>query len=230
MPFHHIMKPTPKQQISPSCKILRRTFVLSTNAEFLRGSSWHPGVFWRFLLIFLLVIITGARPLRGQGSGTTRTWSGSVSSDWFDPNNWSPVGVPGAVDTVNFATGTINLTAAVTIGGQFNWSGGTLEGSPLTVGSNAVMNLLGSGTLSLYGPLTNEGTVNWTGNCDLLVQNYNGTYGYSGGIVNQAGAIWNIQCDQTIQANGGYGGTPYFNNAGLLRKSGDGDEYHQRAF
>ncbi|MGP8235550.1 MAG: hypothetical protein ACLQVW_09080, partial [Limisphaerales bacterium] len=143
-----------------------------------------------------------------------------MSSDWFDPNNWSPVGVPGAVDTVNFATGTINLTAAVTIGGQFNWSGGTLEGSPLTVGSNAVMNLLGSGTLSLYGPLTNEGTVNWTGNCDLLVQNYNGTYGYSGGIVNQAGAIWNIQCDQTIQANGGYGGTPYFNNAGLLRKSG----------
>jgi hypothetical protein len=28
------------------------------------------------------------------------TWTGAVNSDWNDPDNWSPVGVPGASSDV----------------------------------------------------------------------------------------------------------------------------------
>jgi hypothetical protein len=33
------------------------------------------------------------------------TWTGAVSSDWNDPDNWSPAGVPGASSDVTIATG-----------------------------------------------------------------------------------------------------------------------------
>ena len=33
------------------------------------------------------------------------TWTGAVSSDWDDPDNWSPAGVPGASSDVTIATG-----------------------------------------------------------------------------------------------------------------------------
>ena len=148
----------------------------------------------------------------------TCTWTGSVGSDWFNPNNWSPMGIPGPYDTVNIANGTISLTSPVAIGGQINWSGGTLQGSSLTILPNAVMNLLGANAHTLYAALTNAGTVNWPGTCDLQVVNYNGSYGYSGYIVNQAGAVWNIQSDQTINGSSAYGAVASFSNSGLLRK------------
>ncbi len=35
-----------------------------------------------------------------------RTWAGSVSDDWNDPNNWNPAGVPLATDSVSIPSGT----------------------------------------------------------------------------------------------------------------------------
>ncbi|PWU16966.1 MAG: hypothetical protein C5B50_12250, partial [Verrucomicrobia bacterium] len=93
----------------------------------------------------------------------TKTWNGSVSSDWFNPNNWTPIGVPACGDTINFSSGTINLSSPVTIGGQFNWTGGTLSGSPLTIATNAVLNITGGGTEYLENVLTNAGTVTMSG-------------------------------------------------------------------
>jgi hypothetical protein len=34
------------------------------------------------------------------GGVVVRTWTGVVSSDWSDPNNWNPVGLPGVTDSV----------------------------------------------------------------------------------------------------------------------------------
>ncbi len=34
----------------------------------------------------------------------TKTWTGSVSTDWNDPNNWDPPGVPGGFDDVVIGT------------------------------------------------------------------------------------------------------------------------------
>jgi hypothetical protein len=145
---------------------------------------------------------------------TNRTWNGSAGSDWFTPANWTPAGVPGANDTVNFTNGTINLTAPVTIGGQLNWSGGTLTGNPLTIATNGVLNVVGGGPVSLYAPLTNAGTINWSNSAAWYVYN-NDTASYSGAIYNLSGALLNIQSDQ-----GMYGeyADPFFDNAGTVSK------------
>jgi len=77
----------------------------------------------------------------------------------------------------------------VTFIGTFNWSGGTLSGNPLTVASNGVLNVSGSG-VTLGGALTSAGTVNWLSG-DVQVYNY--TPGVAYPVVNLAGGLWNIQ-------------------------------------
>src|SRR5262245_4658249 len=93
---------------------------------------------------------------------TNRTWTGAVDSDWFKPGNWSPAGAPAANDILNFPSGTITLTAPVTISNQFNWTGGILSGAPMTIAASGTMTISGATTLALQNALTNAGTVNWT--------------------------------------------------------------------
>jgi len=145
---------------------------------------------------------------------TNRTWTGSANGDWFNPTNWTPAGVPASNDTVNVGSGSINLTATVVIGAQFNWTGGTLAGSSLTIASNAVLNISGSGQVFVENAVTNAGTVNWTGTVGIYV--YNNNASYFGSVDNLAGGVWNIQSDQAM--NPGFA-NPYFNNAGTVIKS-----------
>src|SRR6266849_3825818 len=163
------------------------------------------------------IILLAAMLLLGSGlvQGGNFTWTGSVSADWFNTNNWSPVGVPASSDTINFDTGTINLTAPVTINGQFNWSGGTLSGSALTIATNGVMNLSGGNNKFLLNVLTNAGTVTWTSSGNLYV--YNDNSSSRGAIYNLAGGLFDIQNDQSLAcACYGY---EFFRNAGTVRKS-----------
>ncbi len=44
------------------------------------------------------------------------TWTGAVSSDWDDPDNWSPAGVPGVNSDVVIASGTRFALATAPIG------------------------------------------------------------------------------------------------------------------
>ncbi len=148
---------------------------------------------------------------------TNRTWIGSVSSDWFNATNWTPAGVPASNDVVNFTNGTLALTAPVTINGQFNWTGGTLSGNPLTIATNGLMTVSGSATLFLENSLTNAGTVVMT-NSGRLEVSYASVFGYFGLIENLPGALWDIQNDQVMTPY--YAGPAYFHNAGILRKSG----------
>jgi hypothetical protein len=144
---------------------------------------------------------------------TNITWTGAVSSDWFNPTNWTPAAVPGPNYTMTFSSGTINFSAPVTLDGQFNWSGGTLTGSPLTIGSNAVLNI--NGSVALGCGLTNAGTVNWTAG-NVLMYNQNPASLYP--VVNLAGGLWNIRCDASLYLNWGYTNT-IFQNAGTVQKS-----------
>lgn len=143
-----------------------------------------------------------------------KTWNGSSNPDWFNATNWIPAGVPATNDNIyvtNYTT--INLTAVVTIFGQFNWLAGNLTGSnALTIASNGVLNIGGS-SVNLYIALTNHGSVNWqSGAVDLI----NDGASSLGTIWNQAGGLWDIQCDQQIR---GLSGHEEFQNAGTLRKS-----------
>jgi hypothetical protein len=125
------------------------------------------------------------------------------------------MGPPGSNDTVSFNSGAINLTAPITINGQFNWAGGTLEGKPLTVTSNGLMNISGSATKLLQNGLTNMGTVTWTGTGAITL--YNDQSSLFGAIWNLPGGVFNIATDENI--NCACYGHELFNNQGLLEKT-----------
>ena len=167
---------------------------------------------------------------------TPRIWTGSSDTNWSNPLNWFPTGIPGPNDILTIAGGTINLTASVSFAGQLNWSGGTISGKPLTISSggtmnwsggamngpltvaaSGVLNISGAGLKYLQNALTNAGTVNWSGIGSLLVENSSQTT-YVGRIENQAGALWDMQSDSTMM-NDYAAGSPYFRNLGTLRKS-----------
>src|ERR1019366_2624640 len=119
----------------------------------------------------------------------------------------------------NTVTGVLNcgggFTGSLLVAGgaTMSWSGGS-SGGPLMVARKGLLNLTGNSTVFLYSPLTNAGTVNWTGTVGIYV--YNNGANFSGLIQNLAGGVWNIQSDQTM--NPGYS-NPYFNNAGTVIKS-----------
>jgi len=107
---------------------------------------------------------------------------------------------PGAVTVGNGAV--FGDTSSVTV----NASGS------VTVAAGGALNL--GGSLSLFGPLTNSGTINLT-NSGITI--YNGTSGYQGGLVNQPGGLIDFWGNAGI--SGAYG-QDYFINKGTLAKSG----------
>ncbi|MBV9470738.1 MAG: hypothetical protein JOZ57_15980, partial [Abitibacteriaceae bacterium] len=70
------------------------------------------------------------------------------NTDWNDPANWFPGGVPGAGDTVTIGTSssfpTVTVPPSVTVAG-LTFNGGTLQGSTLQGGS---LTVTGAGTIA----------------------------------------------------------------------------------
>ena len=98
--------------------------------------------------------------------------------------------------------------------GVFNWIAGGLNGSQLTIASNATLNFLSGNDKNIIRvpPLVNNGTVLWNGG--------NIRRNGSGPRVITNNGLWLIQCD--YQLNNNYGGSPIFynNNTGQFEKSG----------
>src|SRR5581483_3037717 len=119
------------------------------------------------------------------------------------------------------AQGSVNLTGGYPVGilnSAINLISSTINnGVGFTVGTNGVLNINpgGGGTFSIYGPLTNQGTINWQSG-SLRIYNNNNPNSYNGGIVNQAGATFNALCDQS--ASCACYGYEYFINAGTFLK------------
>lgn len=136
--------------------------------------------------------------------GTIDTQTGSLSCSTWAGNS---------ILNGNY-TGTINIqdtnaTVLVASNAVLNWNSGTLSGA-LTVGQGGVLNFTNDSTFTIFGSLTNNGTVNW------LAGNING-YGppsYHGFIYNAG--LWDAKSDRTLGVNSG---TPTFVNAGTFRKS-----------
>ena len=121
----------------------------------------------------------------------------------------------------NRVTGVLNLNSggvggSVTVASNavLNWSSGFLTaGASLVVESNGVVNLLTAGEKYLDGPMTNSGSVLWTGGT-FNVRNNNA--GYLGSVVNLG--LWQMQGDLALsQAFGS--GLEVFVNSGTFRKS-----------
>jgi hypothetical protein len=140
-----------------------------------------------------------------SSTGTFDVQTGSLSiSAWAGNNNILNGNYTGS--------GTINSGVSLTVASNavFNWNSGTINGS-LTVAQGGILNITNNTTYSIYGSLTNNGTVNWSaGNI----------YGYGppsyNGLIYNAG-LWNAQFDGSLTLASG---TPAFINAGTFRKSG----------
>lgn len=66
----------------------------------------------------------------GCTSGIVKTWTGSNGTDWNDPDNWSPLGVPGNCDRIYIPTAVPDNPLAntnLTIGGLIIESGSYLD-------------------------------------------------------------------------------------------------------
>jgi hypothetical protein len=66
----------------------------------------------------------------GCSGGNLITWTGNNSSDWNDPDNWSPASVPGACDRVYIPSGAFNYPLAntsISIGGLIMEGGSSLD-------------------------------------------------------------------------------------------------------
>ena len=132
-----------------------------------------------------------------MGSGFLRaatfTWNGSSSTDWFTATNWIPNGVPGSTDTVNIASGPVNFSAPVVFNGQFNWSGGNLQGNPLTLGTNAVLTVSGNNNLVILNIITNGGTFVLGGSGNVILDSGSGggqMINLPTGLINFTGFVW----------------------------------------
>jgi hypothetical protein len=97
------------------------------------------------------------------------TWTGAVSSDWNDADNWSPAGVPDASSDVTIATGDAVASASI---GTVNWIIDSSDLSLESAGTNTVATFLdntgslnvddsageGGTILNIDGTLTNSGS------------------------------------------------------------------------
>jgi hypothetical protein len=120
---------------------------------------------------------------------------------------WSGLVNGSGAGTVSLSSGTLHASPSLTLNlpdGLFQWTGGTLSGT--TINAN-VITVAGSGSVNINGVFYNNGLLHQTNTATLNLVN-NTTF------ENQAGGIYNLEGD------GGVVGSGYFNNSGLLRKSG----------
>jgi len=175
----------------------------------------------------------------GEQLGGGYTWTGSVSQNWHDANNWLPIGVPGATDDVTIpntandpdfptlANG-ICKNAVVLAGAEINIPAGV----SLTVGGNwtgANTLIKGQGTLnftspsaSLTGTTTVQGIVavaagaNLTTNNGLILANnaslMHGT-GTPGGGGNVSGNVVILRTGFTSHTRYNYWSSPVNNTS-----------------
>src|SRR6516162_6901405 len=105
------------------------------------------------------------------------TWTGADSSDWFDADNWSPAGVPGASSDVTIATRRAVASASI---GTVNSISDSSDLRFRSAGTNTVTTFLdnrgelrvdrkggaGGTILNIGGTLTNGGSLR-VGNATL---------------------------------------------------------------
>ncbi|MDF1800694.1 MAG: hypothetical protein P1V81_16075 [Planctomycetota bacterium] len=110
-----------------------------------------PGLQALGLSLGLLVALAG--PASAQA-----TWTGTTSSSWFEPTNWSTGSVPGTLTDVSIPVA-INAPDV---------SSGTAQTRDLTVLPGALLTLSGSGSFEVHGDLTLAFSSPSTGSLDLV--------------------------------------------------------------
>lgn len=91
---------------------------------------------------------------------TSYVWNGSTSNDWNTNTNWTPNGIPGALD---------DATIGVTVPNPCTVASGTVSVNNLTLNGTGVLNLSAATTLNIGGAFTYVGTATANFNCTSTV-------------------------------------------------------------
>ncbi|MBS1646142.1 MAG: T9SS type A sorting domain-containing protein [Bacteroidetes bacterium] len=166
------------------------------------------------ILSFLAVILWSS-----YAFATAYTWNGSTSTDWATAANWTPNGVPGAIDDVTIVTGGNNclLPASQAINNLTITSGVlNLGGNTLTVNSNVNANggQCNNGTLSATGATQTFAGTTFGANVNVSPAAANMVY-FNGGIFN--GSLTVVQNSASNTASSGgctFNGTTSITNSG----------------
>jgi hypothetical protein len=175
--------------------------------EFTGGSFLNNGA----------VSITGTGICRLNGSSTTVTLNDRISGFLLFNGNVALTPTFQTNGTIqNLQLNGAYLTGTNTVTGTLGIDGGGLgSASALTVAPGGVLNFNGA-AVNLYSPLTNSGTINWSGNSTITVYNQNNAT-YNSTVYNQSTGLFNLMNDQTF-SSGNYG-FESFRNAGIIRKT-----------
>jgi type IX secretion system substrate protein len=145
--------------------------------------------------------------IQGVKSQTSYTWNGSSSTAWNTPANWTPNGIPGAVDNVTIVTGSntckLNASTAIT---NITMTSGTLDmgGFTLSPIGNAIFTAgtIQNGILTIGGGAANTAVLT------------NTTF--------NASATLNITTGAITVSGGTYGGAVTLNQTGATQTTGNG--------
>jgi hypothetical protein len=164
---------------------------------------------------------TETGPVTNTGSGLFRQYGATVTLNDRIPRfflaNGNVVLSPtfqgsGAIQDLQLDGATLTGTNRVT--GTLGIDGGAVgQASPLTVTTNGVLDFNG-GLVLIYAPITNFGTIYWSGSSLSLGNNTNTL---TGAIYNRPGGVFDLQNDQGVTSQG-YG-FEHFDNAGTVVKT-----------
>jgi hypothetical protein len=161
----------------------------------------------------VIEVDSGTLSLAGSGTssnGTFNVASGAVLDlTGGQGPTWAGVVGGSGAGSVSLNSGYVLASPSLTLNlpdGLFQWTGGTLYGN--TTNSTAIT-VAGAGSAVLHGVLYNYGLLHHTNTATLHIA-------YNSAFENQAGGTYNLEGDGVIYSDG-YG---YFDNYGLLRKSG----------
>src|SRR6266436_4699535 len=125
----------------------------------------------------------------------TKTWIGSVSTDWNDPNNWSLFGVPASSDDV--AIGTTVNAPTLSVGTTVN---------TVTISGSDMLTLAGADTILTVTngiSLTSTGGISGAGLLDAAVTASAAAHiTASGGTLEVTGAITDSGAALTLTITG----------------------------
>ncbi len=181
----------------------------------MKANPSHLFASWFRALAFLLLFIASQfKPLLA----TNRSWTGNVSGNWSDPNNWDPAGVPANGDALSFESGSHKTM----LNDLFNLS---LEGLAFTDNSDYVLN--GNPFGFLYLNLDPGGSGSLTVNCSLIASN-NAQISCEADIGVFTQNRSDLYLNNTVQASsgnlsisaGGYSGTPFAGDVGHIHIAG----------
>jgi hypothetical protein len=145
------------------------------------------------------------------GASGAQTLTNAVNT--LTLNNASVVNANGVLA---LGGGTLSGVGRLTVNGQFNWTGGSIASSTLTVATNGVLVLAGQTNTDypLSGILTNAGTVRLVSG-NLQIDHYNTGQGE---LINLPGALVDMKADVSIDLVSTWPAS--FINYGTVRKSG----------